>query len=87
MDDKNPEIEPPDQFEWIWDWFWELSAVRRHGPNGPDPISFQDIAVWSQLTGSQVLREEIGVMRRMDTAFLSALNEEYQDQREREKRK
>ena len=85
MDELNADLESPDQFEWIWDWFWELSSVRRHGPNGPDPISYHDIDVWACLTGNQIRREEIAIIRRMDDAFLSALSEEYREQREREK--
>lgn len=85
MEEATPDLDPPDQFEWLWTWFWELSATRRQGPNGPDPISYADIEVWARLTGNQVLREEIAILRRMDEAFLSALTEEYREQREREK--
>jgi hypothetical protein len=85
MEEATPDLDPPDQFEWLWIWFWELSTTRRQGPNGPDPITYSDIEVWSRLTGNILLREEIAIIRQMDDAFLSSLTEEYREQREREK--
>lgn len=84
MDESTPDFDPPEDCAWLWDWFWELSSARRHGPNGPDPITYHDILVWSQMTGNQLLREEIGIIRSMDDAFLGALAKERSEQRERE---
>jgi hypothetical protein len=87
MDELNPEIEPPEEYAWIWDWFWELSASRRQGQNGPDPITYQDIAIWLQVTGNRLLREEVTIIRAMDDAFVTALAQEHREQRERDKTK
>ncbi|MER8806025.1 hypothetical protein NKH65_03840 [Mesorhizobium australicum] len=42
---------------------------------GPDPIRLPDIAAWSSLTGNILLREEIGILRRLDFAFVQTLAE------------
>jgi hypothetical protein len=85
MDDRNPDVEPPEEYAWIWDWFWQLSATRRQGQHGPDAITYHDIAIWSAMTGNQLLREEIAIIRAMDEAFVSALAREYREQRERDR--
>ncbi|TGV61121.1 hypothetical protein EN784_01600 [bacterium M00.F.Ca.ET.141.01.1.1] len=42
---------------------------------GPDPIRMGDFLAWSTLTGNILLREEIGILRRLDAAFLQTLAE------------
>jgi hypothetical protein len=69
---------------WVWDWFWELSSGRSYHQGGPEPI-YKDIEYWSRMTGNILLREEIDMLRLMDNAFRSALSEERQNHREREK--
>lgn len=46
------------------------------GFNSPNPISLTDIANWSLLTGTIIRREEVSIIRAMDSAYLTALAEE-----------
>lgn len=86
MEHLNPdELGGPDEYVWIWDWFWELSSTRRYNQNGPDPIRYEDIEVWARMTGTILLMEEIDIIRQMDRAFMSALGEERENNRKREK--
>ncbi|TPM39582.1 hypothetical protein [Mesorhizobium sp. B2-3-4] len=67
-------IANPD-YAYLIDWFWDLSSARSMGFAGPDPIRLTDISAWSSLTGNMLLREEIGILRRLDFAFLQTLAE------------
>lgn len=79
-----PEPDPiPDEVEYLLDWFWDMSAARSYGFNGPDPIALSDIAAWSSLTGNIIRREEIEIIRRMDAAFLRAIAREQAEAAER----
>lgn len=49
--------------------------------NGPQPLTYAEIASWSRMTGEALLREEISVITDMDDAYLSALTEEREAQR------
>ncbi|MGU3496346.1 hypothetical protein ACLBXM_20080 [Xanthobacteraceae bacterium A53D] len=71
--------------EHLVEWFWELSAARAQGFNGPCALSLTDIANWSQLTGEIVTREEVAILRQMDAAYLSACAEERRASEERGK--
>lgn len=84
--EKNPDIEPPDGAEHILDWFWDLSAARSHGFSGPNPLSLSDIANWSRLTGEIVTREEVGILRQIDAAYVAAVAEEQAAQAERDRK-
>lgn len=78
-----PDVEPPEDGEHIWDWFWHLSGHRHQGMNGPQPLTYQDVDLWSRMTGTKVLREEIAILMRMDTAYLNAVAECNEEQRKR----
>jgi len=80
---KTPSTKPPKMFRWFWEWFWEISAVRRHGDNGPDAITYGAIFEWAKATGTLITMRDIAILRQMDDAFISALNSEHKDQRER----
>lgn len=82
--DKTPDIEPPDEGEHLWEWFWGLSSRRQQGMNGPQPLSYQEIAIWSRLTGTILLREELAALSQMDAAYLNAVAEEQSAQRRRQ---
>ena len=57
--------------EWWWGAFWELSGGRRWNDGMPMPLSWQDIAAWSEITGSPVDADDVSVLRAMDGAFMS----------------
>lgn len=76
---QEPEI--PDEGEHLWKWFWSLSGRRQQGMNGPQPLTYAEIASWSRLTGEILLREEITIITDMDDAYLEALAKEREAQR------
>ncbi|WP_435371434.1 phage tail assembly chaperone [Mesorhizobium liriopis] len=78
-----PDIDPDTAY--LLDWFWNLHSARAESFDGPQPLSFTDIANWSALTGTILLREELGILRQMDAAFLSAHAIEREEARERRK--
>ncbi|RUX08203.1 hypothetical protein EOA35_00630 [Mesorhizobium sp. M8A.F.Ca.ET.023.01.1.1] len=45
------------------------------GLAGPDPIRIADFGAWSTLTGNILIREEVGILRQLDFAFLQTLAE------------
>ena len=45
--------------------------------NGPQPLTYAEIASWSRLTGEILLREEITILADMDDAYLDALANEH----------
>ncbi|MFD2235942.1 phage tail assembly chaperone [Aureimonas populi] len=79
----HPEVKWPVIGSHLLEWFWELSAARRQGMNGPDPIAFADIAAWVRLTGTIIRRDELTILRQMDAAYRSAVSEEHADARRR----
>lgn len=76
-------IDVPEAGEFFLDTFWEISRFRAHGMNGPDPIRLVDIRHWSDMTGTQVRRDELPVIIEMDVAFRSAWADEAEANRER----
>ena len=42
----SPEVRIPDRGAHIWDWFWQLSARRK---SGPEALTFADVGDWSRL--------------------------------------
>lgn len=56
-------------------WFWELSASRQAGMNGPLPLPWAELQAWLTLSGEHVTREELAILRGMDAAFLTGLDE------------
>lgn len=53
--------------------------------DGPNPLTFTDIANWTALTGEIVSRDEIAIIRAIDGAYLTAVAQEQAEQRERSK--
>lgn len=77
-----PEPVNPD-FEYLLEWFWDIRRGVPAGINGPDPLSMTEIANWSSLTGTVVRREEIGILREVDAAFLASVANEHAEAAER----
>jgi hypothetical protein len=48
------------------DWFWELDSQRQRTGLDENPISWADLAGWSQMTGHRPRRWELAALRRMD---------------------
>lgn len=74
--------EPPEIARYLWDWFQELSAARRYGENGPDPIGFADIEAWRRLTGAKPDTWDVATIRMMDQVYISETIETIKRNRE-----
>ncbi|MGN7734370.1 phage tail assembly chaperone [Ensifer sp. 22564] len=66
----------PEHGTFIWDWFWELRQSQPPGFSGPVPISNLELASWCQLSGNIITREEVWILRAMDTRFCSEIEKE-----------
>jgi len=76
----------PDDAEHVWDWFWQINRRRQQGMNGPQPTSYETIALWSAMTGERPLREELAILMRMDDAYVDAVAKAHDDQQRANKR-
>ncbi|MGE8288663.1 MAG: phage tail assembly chaperone [Stenotrophomonas sp.] len=76
----SPEVEVPDQLLHVWDWFWELSARRR---SGPEALTFADIGEWSRLRQVDLQPIEVEFLMAMDDAYLKAVREDQEAARQR----
>ncbi len=68
------ELEPvpcPDSMMPLWQMFLQLHSARSMSIDGPQPISYSEIAAWNALTGQQVTPDEVAAIRAIDRAFLT----------------
>lgn len=66
-------LEPPDfpdDLEHIWSMFLELNECRTNGFSGPNPISYQDIKAWMDLTDTPVTPFEVEGIKRLDKVYV-----------------
>lgn len=56
-------------------WFWELNSTRTSNGFGANPISYTEISAWAMLTSHVLRPEEVRLLRVLDNAFLSVMNE------------
>lgn len=70
-----PELDGPPApraLAYLWGWFIELSAARgRNGFGGLNALSYQELDAWARLSGIAPTPFEVGVLRRLDQAFLT----------------
>lgn len=77
-----PEMYLPENFEYIWEWFFDLAQnVDRAGDGYTKPIPFDAYDVWERKTGNIVRPFEYDILRAMDHAFCLAMTKEIQAQR------
>lgn len=69
----SPEVRVPDRGEHIWDWFWQLSARRR---SGPEALTFADVGEWCRLLLVDPLPQEVEMLMAMDDTYLKAVRED-----------
>lgn len=65
----------PENGEYLWEWFQELSSGRGNNGFGVLPLSWADMAAWARMTGNQPEPWETMILRSMDGAFLAAWKE------------
>lgn len=69
----SPENDIPDAVEHVWEWFWDLSARRK---SGPEALTYAEVGEWQRLTGTAIRPEEVEMLMKMDDAFLAECREE-----------
>lgn len=74
-----PELDgpaPPGSLLYLWGWFIEIASARTGtGFGGINPIPWSELDAWARLRGITPTYFEIGVLRRLDQALLSAHTE------------
>lgn len=60
---------PPDA-EHVWRWFQELDQARGSNGFGANPISYQDVLAWVQLTGTITRPSEVAAIMMLDRMWL-----------------
>jgi len=71
--ESTPEVQIPEGAEHVWEWFWELSARRR---SGPEAMTFADVGEWQRLMCLDLLPQEVGMLMAMDDQYLAAVRED-----------
>jgi hypothetical protein len=76
-----PEIVPQRKklardLHYVWQWYMELAVSRGAGMTGPEPIRWQEIKAWCELTGVRLEQWELRAIRAIDRAF----NRSYRDE-------
>ncbi len=72
------ELEEPDfpsLLSHIWSAFIVISSGRTGGFSGPNPITFEQILAWKELTQSTLDAREVEVIKRLDVIYLGTKND------------
>ena len=64
----------PQVIGYIWSAFCVLSNHRSSGFNSPDPITFEQIVYWKQLTETETKPWEIDIILSLDQIYREILN-------------
>lgn len=66
----------PDIASHIWATFLELHEGRTYGMSGPNPISYDIIKSWCDLTLINLKPWEVEIIKSLDNLWIKTLNEE-----------
>lgn len=55
----------------LWQAFGALSALRRWGPNGPDPIQPSEVKAWADLNGVHLPPHHVAIITAMEEAWIA----------------
>lgn len=66
----------PDVAAHIWATFIELHDGRTYGMSGPNPISYDIIKAWCDLSGIDLLPWEVGLIKSLDNLWIKTTSEE-----------
>lgn len=64
----------PQELQFLWKCYRELSATRRSNWNGPEPIAYMDILAWCLLHHVQFELWELDTLRSLDDVSLRTYN-------------
>lgn len=71
----------PDGCGYLVEWFGELSSARGGNGFALGAIAYAEIAEWARLRGVWPTPWEVGVLRRIDAAFLEVIGDARSDER------
>ena len=76
---RRPEaLEPPTHFpqlmSHVWSAFIALSNSRTAGFSGPNPITYNEIKSWKELTETPISSREVIVIKRVDVVYMGIAN-------------
>ena len=76
---RRPEaLEPPTDFpqlvSHVWAAFITLNNSRTQGFSGPNPITYEQIKAWKELTETPVSSWEVTAIKRLDTVYMGIVN-------------
>ena len=58
----------------VWSAFITLSNTRTAGFSGPNPITYEQIKAWKELTETPISSWEVTVIKRVDTVYMGTVN-------------
>ena len=64
------EAEIPKEATHVWQWFLELHSARGGNGFGANPISYTEMAAWSEITGNRPRQHEWMALRMLDSVYL-----------------
>ena len=86
MDYPVPENDIPEEFQYIWEWFWEINGmINRAGEGYCKPITAVDYKAWTEISGNIVTPTDYDILRTMDLAYRTAMDRETDDRRTRDR--
>jgi len=65
----------PPELEHVWDWFLTLNSARGRSESGPNPISYQDVQAWCDVTDMLVRPQEVQLIMRIDRLWMEITDE------------
>lgn len=65
----------PENFRFVWDWFFELASGRSSNGFGWNAISWQEMAAWAQAVGVELRPWLCACFLAMDREWLNAARE------------
>lgn len=66
----------PDAASHLWATFIQLHDGRTYGMSGPNPISYDIIKAWCDLSGIDLSYWEIEIIKSLDNLWIKTMNEE-----------
>ena len=66
----------PDVASHLWATFIELHDGRTYGMSGPNPISYDIIKAWCDLSGIDLSYWEVEIIKSLDNLWIKTMNEE-----------
>ena len=83
-----PPLIVPQSGQYLWEWYFDLTdSIRRIRDGVCEPFPPSEYMAWRHATGNIVYAHEYAILRAMDGAYCTEMNNELADYRERERAK